>query len=391
MTALTSEATISKEEIKEGIKSLCAQYPESYWRKLDETHTYPEQFVAALTEGGWLSMLIPQIYGGLGLGMADAAIVLEEINRSGGYAAPAHAQMYTMGALLRHGSVEQKEKWLPEIAKGRVRLQAFGVTEPKAGSDTTSIATMAERVGDKYVINGEKIFISRVQHSDVMMLLARTSPQNENQKKTEGLSLILIDLQDENVKKSMRVKQISTMVNHETNDIFLNDVVVPVENRIGEEGKGFRYILSGMNAERILVSSESIGDGRYFIDKASDYARNRIVFGRPIGQNQGIQFPIAKAYVAIEAASRVRDNAATLFDKGASPGADANMAKYLASQAAWEAANVAMDTFGGYGYAVEYNIERKFREARLALVAPISSNMILSYVAEHVLGLPRSY
>ncbi len=358
---------------------------------MDEQRRYPEEFVKALTEGGWLSMLIPEEYGGLGMGVGDAAIVLEEINRAGGLAAPVHAQMYTMGALLRHGNTKQKEKWLPDIASGKLRLQAFGVTEPAAGSDTTSITTFAERVGDKYVVSGQKIFISRVQHSDLMLLLARTVPREKVQKKTDGLSLFLLDLREQIPEGKVRLKPIRTMINHETNEVFFNGAEVPVENRIGEEGQGFKYILSGLNAERILVASGALGDGRYFIDKASDYARNRIVFSRPIGQNQGIQFPLARAHIALDAATLMRDRAAELFDKGETGGAEANMAKYLSSEAAWEAANVAMTTFGGYGYAVEYNIERKFREARLALVAPVSNNLVLSYVAEHVLRMPRSF
>jgi len=382
---------ISKDEIRQGIRNLCANYPETYWREMDEQRRYPEEFVKALTEGGWLSMLIPEEYGGLGMGVGDAAIVLEEINRAGGLAAPVHAQMYTMGALLRHGNTKQKEKWLPDIASGKLRLQAFGVTEPAAGSDTTSITTFAERVGDKYVVSGQKIFISRVQHSDLMLLLARTVPREKVQKKTDGLSLFLLDLREQIPEGKVRLKPIRTMINHETNEVFFNGAEVPVENRIGEEGQGFKYILSGLNAERILVASGALGDGRYFIDKASDYARNRIVFSRPIGQNQGIQFPLARAHIALDAATLMRDRAAELFDKGETGGAEANMAKYLSSEAAWEAANVAMTTFGGYGYAVEYNIERKFREARLALVAPVSNNLVLSYVAEHVLRMPRSF
>ncbi|MDA4130022.1 MAG: acyl-CoA/acyl-ACP dehydrogenase [Thaumarchaeota archaeon] len=378
-----------REEIRQGIKDLCSKFPETYWRKKDADQEYPEEFVKALTEGGWLSMLIPEQYGGLGMGMSHASIVLEEINRSGGLAAPAHAQMYIMGAILRHGSPEQKENWLPPIAKGKVRLQAFGVTEPAAGSDTSSITTFAKRDGDLYRIHGQKIFTSRVQHSDLMLVLVRTTPREKVQKKTDGMTLLLLDLNGQ--KTHIRVKPIRTMINHETNEVFFDGAEAPVNNRIGEEGQGFRYILSGLNAERILVASESVGDGRYFVDKAVAHSSSRIVFGRPIGQNQGVQYPIAKAHISLEAASLVRDHAAMLFDRGERDGVYANMAKYLASNAAWEAANTAMDAFGGYGYAVEYNIERKFREARLPLVAPVPNNLILSHIAEHVLGLPRSY
>lgn len=388
---MSNASKISKDEIRQGIRNLSASYPETYWKEMDEQRKYPEEFVKALTEGGWLSMLIPEEYGGLGMGVSDAALVLEEINRAGGLAAPAHAQMYTMGAILRHGSPKQKEKWLPEIASGKLRLQAFGVTEPAAGSDTTSITTFAEKAGDKYIVNGQKIFISRVQHSDLMLLLARTTPREKVQKKTDGLSLFLLDLREQIPAGNVRLKPIRTMINHETNEVFFNQAEVPFENRIGEEGQGFKYILSGLNAERILVASGALGDGRYFIDKATEYAKNRIVFSRPIGQNQGIQFPLAKAHIALDAATLMRDKAAELFDKGETRGSEANMAKYLSSEAAWEAANVAMNTFGGYGYAVDYNIERKFREARLTLVAPISNNLVLSYVAEHVLWMPRSF
>jgi acyl-CoA dehydrogenase len=383
--------TVSNEEIRQGIRNLCMQFPEIYWRKMDEERKYPEEFVKALTEGGWLSMLIPTEYGGLGMGTAQAGLVLEEINRSGGLAAPAHAQMYTMGTVLRHGSKEQKERWLPQIASGKLRLQAFGVTEPTAGSDTTSIATFAEKNGDSYIVSGQKIFISRVQHSDLMLLLVRTTPKDKVVKKSDGLTVLLVDLREEMRKNTMRVRPISTMINHETNEIFFDDVEIPVENRIGEEGSGFKYILTGMNAERILVASGSLGDGKYFIDKAADYGKKRVVFGRPIAQNQGIQFPIARAHMLLESATLMRDKAAQDFDNGSTRGAEANMAKYLASEAAWEAANAAMNTYGGYGYAVEFNIERKFRETRLAMVAPVSNNMILNYVGEHVLGMPRSY
>jgi acyl-CoA dehydrogenase len=379
----------TREEVRQGIRALCSKFPETYWRELDEKRKYPEEFVNALTNGGWLSMLIPEEYGGLGMGLMEASTVLEEINRSGGVAAPAHAQMYVMGAILRHGTSEQKSIWLPSIAKGRIRLQAFGVTEPAAGSDTSSITTFAEREGDTYRIRGQKIFTSRVQHSDLMLVLVRTTLREKVQKKTDGMTLLLLDLNAQ--KEHVRVKPIHTMINHETNEVFFDDAQVPVLNRIGEEGQGFRCLLSGLNAERILVGSEAIGDGRYFVDKAAAYSRTRIVFGKPIGQNQGVQHPIAKAHISLEAASLIRDHAAALFDRGEREGTYANMAKYLASTAAWEAANAAMDTFGGYGFAVEYNIERKFREARLPMIAPVANNLILSHIAEHVLGMPRSY
>ena len=339
--------------------------------------------------GGYLACLVPEQYGGPGLGMAEAALILEEINRSGGNAAACHAQMYTMGTLLRHGSPEQKERWLPGIASGDLRLQAFAVTEPDAGSDTTRISTFAERRGDRYVVNGQKVFISRVQHSDLMVLLARTTPRDEVDKKTSGLSVFVVDLRDTG--DSVRVRPLDTMINHETNEVFFDDLEVPAANRIGEEGEGFRYILSGMNAERLLLASESIGDALFFIDRSTEYAGERVVFDRPIGQNQGIQFPIARAYMRTQAATAVRDGAVRLYDAGEPCGPEANMSKYLASEAAWEAANVAMDTFGGYGMSEEFGIERKFREARLYLVAPVANNLVLSFVAQHVLGLPRSF
>jgi acyl-CoA dehydrogenase len=381
--------TAEHEDIRSSVRELCLRFPGSYWRECDEARRYPEAFVNALTEAGWLACLIPEQYGGSGLGMLEAAIVLEEINRAGGNSTACHAQMYTMGALLRHGSEEQKRRYLPSLASGRLRLQSFAVTEPDAGSDTTRIRTFAERRGDRYVVRGRKVFTSRVQHSDLLMLLARTTPADQVRRKTDGLSVLLVDLRAAG--DGIRVNPIHTMVNHETNEVVFDGLEVPVENRIGEEGSGFRYILSGMNAERILIASESLGDGLYFVDRSTAYAKERVVFDRPIGQNQGVQFPIAKAYMAIEAARLMRDHAARLFDAGGQAGAEANMAKYLASEAAWEAANAAMTTFGGYGFAVEYDIERKFREARLPIVAPVSNNLILSYVGEHVLGLPRSY
>jgi acyl-CoA dehydrogenase len=375
--------------IRESIRALCKKFPDSYWREKDAQHQYPEEFIDELTKEGWLSALIPEQYGGSGLGMLEAGIILEEINRSGCNAAAGHAQMYTMGALLTHGNAEQKQRWLPKIATGEIRLQAFAITEPTAGSDTTSITTFAERKGDRYVIKGQKIWISRVQHSDLMMVLARTVPKDKVAKKTDGLSLFILDLREQEGK--IQVRPIETMINHETNEVFFEGAEVPVENLIGEEGKGFKYLLSGVNAERILVSSECIGDGLYFVDKAVEYASTRVVFGRPIGQNQGVQFPIAQAYMDIEAATLMRNQAANKFDEGETRGPEANMAKYLASEASWKAANVAMNTYGGFGFATEYNIERKFREARLPLVAPIANNLVVSYVAQHVLGLPRSY
>ena len=342
-----------------------------------------------LTAGGYTACLVPEEYGGPGLGMTEAALILEEINRSGGNAAACHAQMYTMGTLLRHGSAEQKERWLPGIASGDLRLQAFAVTEPSAGSDTTRISTFAERRGDRYVVNGQKVFISRVQHSDLMVLLARTTPREDTAKKTGGLSVFMVDLREAG--EAIRTRPLDTMINHETNEVFFDDLEIPVENRIGEEGEGFRYILSGMNAERLLLASESIGDALYFIERSTRYAQERVVFDRPIGQNQGVQFPIARAWIHTQAATAVRDRAVALYDRGEPCGPEANTSKYLASEAAWEAANVAMDTFGGYGMAEEFGIERKFREARLYLVAPVANNLVLSFVAQHVLGLPRSF
>jgi acyl-CoA dehydrogenase len=377
------------DEIRAAIRELCHRFPDGYWRELDQEHRYPDEFVRAMTEAGWLAVLIPEEYGGAGLGVTEAALVLEEINRSGGSALACHAQMYTMGALLRHGSAEQKQRWLPEIAAGRLRLQSFAVTEPDAGSDTTRISTFAERVGDRYRVRGRKVFISRVQHSDLLMLLCRTTRADEVARRTEGLSLLLVDLREAG--ERLKVRPIRTMVNHETNELLFDDLEVPAENRIGDEGRGFPCILSGLNAERILVASEALGDGMFFVDRSSRYAGERIVFGRPIGQNQSVQFPIARACVNLEAARLMRDRAARLFDEGADAGAEANIAKYLASEAAWEAANAAMTTFGGYGLAVEYDIERKFREARLLLIAPVSNNLVLAHVGEHLLGMPRSY
>lgn len=378
-----------QQQIRSSVRELCQQFPPEYWRSIDEERQYPEAFVKALTDAGWLAALIPEEYGGAGLGVLEGGLILEEINRSGGNAAPCHAQMYTMGTVLRHGSPEQKRRYLPSIASGQLRLQAFAVTEPDAGSDTTRITTFAERRGDVYVVHGRKIFTSRVQHSDLMLLLARTTPRDQVRKKTEGLSVFIVDMREAGSR--LQVRPIKTMVNHETNELFFDGLEVPVENRIGEEGQGFYYILSGMNVERILIASEALGDGYYFVDRASRYAGERVVFERPIGQNQGVQFPIARAYMLIEAARLMRDKAATLFDRGLPCGAEANMAKYLCSEASWEAANVAMNTFGGYGMAVEYDIERKFRENRLFMVAPISNNLVLSYVGQHILGMPRSF
>jgi len=377
------------DDLRAEVSRICGRYPSEYWQGLDRARAYPEAFVADLTEGGYLACLVPEEFGGPGLGMAEAATILEVINRSGGNAAACHAQMYTMGTLLRHGSREQKERWLPPIARGELRLQAFAVTEPDAGSDTTRISTFAERRGDRYVVNGQKVFISRVQHSDLMLLLARTTPRDEVEEKTGGLSVFVVDLREAG--DAVRVRPLATMINHETNELFFDDLEIPVENRIGEEGQGFRYILSGMNAERLLLASESIGDALFFIDRASAYANERMVFDRPIGRNQGIQFPIARAYIHAQGAIAVRDGAVSLYDAGEPCGPEANMSKYLASEAAWEAANVAMDTFGGYGMAEEFGIERKFREARLYLVAPVANNLVLSFVAQHVLGLPRSF
>ncbi|WHY71476.1 acyl-CoA dehydrogenase family protein [Fictibacillus enclensis] len=377
------------EMIRKSVKGLCERFPESYWRELDEGHDYPTAFVEALTSEGWLSVLIPEEYGGAGLGMEEACIILEEINRSGGNAGACHAQMYTMGALLRHGNEEQKQRLLPKIASGELRLQAFGITEPTAGSDTTSIQTFAERKGDKYIVHGQKIWTSRAEHSDLMMLLARTTPKDKVEKKTDGLSLFILDMKEQ--KDKIDIRPIDTMINHATTEVFIEGAEIPVENLIGEEGKGFRYVLGGMNAERILIASESVGDGMYFVDKSVQYANERVVFGRPIGQNQGVQFPISKSYMDIQAAKLMRDKAAQLFDEGENCGAEANMAKYLASEATWKAANAAMDTYGGYGFAAEYNIERKFREARLFIVAPVTNNLVVSFVGQHVLGLPRSF
>ncbi|OLO37947.1 acyl-CoA dehydrogenase [Alkalihalophilus pseudofirmus] len=378
-----------QEDIRAGVRSLCSRFDLEYWSKCDKEGKYPEEFVDAMSKAGWLGVLIPEEFGGSGLGMTEAAIILQEINSSGGSSAACHAQMYTMGSVLKHGSDEQKKKYLPEIAEGSLRLQAFGVTEPDAGSDTTKIKTFAKKKGDRYVINGQKIFISRYQHSDMILLLTRTTPRDEVKKKIDGMSLFLIDLRE--VGDSIEASPIETMINHETNVLYINDLEVSADCLVGEEGKGFYYLLDGINAERILVASECIGDGKWFTEQSVKYANERVVFDRPIGKNQGIQFPVAKAYMSVQAAETMNFKAATKFDKGLSCGPEANMAKYLASEASWEAADVAMTTFGGYGVAVEYHIERKWRETRLFRTAPISNNLILSFVSEHVLKMPRSY
>jgi len=390
MDVRTESESPVRTALRTRIRELCAKYPDEYWRKVDRERAYPEEFVAALTDAGYLAALIPEEYDGAGLGIVEASIILEEVNRSGGNSGAAHAQMYTMGTLLRHGSDEQKRRYLPKIAGGELRLQAFGVTEPDAGSDTTKIKTRAVRNGDKYVVNGQKVFISRVQHSDLMILLARTTPLDQVKKRSDGLSVFLVDLHQA-IGHGLTVTPIRTMMNHETNQLFFQDVEVPAVNLIGEEGKGFRYILDGMNAERILIAAECVGDGYWFVDRAVRYAKERVVFDRPIGQNQGISFPLAQAYIHTRAADLMRMDAARKFDSGRPCGPEANMAKHLAAEASWEAANVALQTHGGYGFTEEYDIERKFRETRLYLVAPLSTNLILSYVAEHVLGLPRSY
>jgi acyl-CoA dehydrogenase len=378
------------EDLRSGVRSLCREYPDTYWRELDATRTYPDAFVKALTDAGYLAALIPEDYGGSGLGVTEASIIMEEINRSGANAGACHAQMYTMGTLLRHGSEEQKRKYLPKIASGELRLQAFGVSEPTTGSDTTQLKTTATRKGDKYVIRGQKIWISRAEHSDLLLLIVRTTPIAELKKRSDGLSVLLIDMRGA-VGHGLTIRPIRTMMNHATTELFFDDLEVPVDALVGEQGKGFHYLIDGLNAERILIAAECVGDGRWFVDRATKYAKDRVVFNRPIGQNQGIQFPIARAHVNVEAAHLMRTRAAELFDRGEPCGAEANMAKLLAADASWEAANVAVQTYGGFGFAEDYDIERKFRETKLYQVAPISTNMILAYMAEHVLGLPRSY
>jgi acyl-CoA dehydrogenase len=382
----------AKEEhpaIRDGVRNLCRDFPDAYWRQLDRDQGYPSAFVDALAAAGYLASLIPEQYGGSGLGVTEAGIILEEINRSGANAGACHAQMYVMGTLLRHASEQQKRRYLPQIARGELRLQAFAVTEPNSGSETTRIETRAVRRGDRYIVNGQKIFISRVKQSDLMLLLARTTPYGELEDKTQGLSVFLVDLRD--VKGSLQVQPLETMMNHHTNVLYFEDVEIPAENLIGEEGRGFRYIIDGWNAERILIASDAIGDGRWFIDRATAYARDRVVFGKPIGANQGVQFPIAQAFAHIESADLMRFEAAGKFDAGEKCGAEANMAKLLASEASWEAANVCVNTHGGYGFARDYDVERKFRETRLYTVAPVSNNLILAFLGHNVLGLPRSY
>jgi acyl-CoA dehydrogenase len=383
------QLTEEQQAIRETIRKVCANFPDSYWREIDKKGEYPQGFVDRLTKDGWLSALIPEEYGGMGLGMTEASIILEEINRSGGNATACHAQMYTMGTLLRHGSEEQKRRYLPGIAKGELRLQAFAVTEPNAGSDTTRIETMAVRKGDRYIVNGQKIFISRVLQSDLMLLLARTTPYQELTDKSRGLSVFIVDLRT--IKGKLEVTPLDMMINHHTNTVFFEDAEVPAVNLIGEEGMGFRYILDGMNAERILVAGEAIGDGYWFTERASKYASERKVFGRPIGANQGIQFPIAQAYAKIKAADLMRYQAAWKFDNKMRCAEEANVAKLLAAEAAWEAANACLNTHGGYGFASEFDVERKFRETRLLTVAPVSANLILAFLGQNVLGMPKSY
>jgi len=378
------------QDIRDAVRALCAKFPDEYHRKIDAARAYPEEFVAALTSAGWLAALIPTEYGGAGLGLTEASVIMEEINRSGGNSGACHGQMYNMGTLLRHGSAAQKAFYLPKIASGQWRLQSMGVTEPDAGTDTTKIKTTAVKKGDRYLINGQKVWISRVQHSDWMILLARTTPLAEVRKKSEGLSIFMVDLRLAE-KAGMAVRPIANMVNHETNELYFENLELPIDNLIGQEGQGFKYILDGLNAERALIAAECIGDGYWFIDRITQYAKERHVFGRPIGQNQGVQFPIADAYIEVEAANLMRYKACALFDAQQPCGAEDNMAKYLAAKASWEAANVCLQYHGGFGFAAEYDIERKFRETRLYQVAPISTNMIYAYIAEHVLGLPRSY
>jgi len=378
------------QELRDAVRALCRTFDSAYWQKVDHARGYPEAFVKALTEAGWLAALIPQEFGGSGLGLTEASVIMEEINFSGGNAGSCHGQMYNMGTLLRHGSAAQKLQYLPKIATGELRLQSMAVTEPTTGTDTTQLKTTAVKKGDRYVVNGQKVWISRIQHSDLMILLARTTPLAEVTRKADGMSIFIVDLKQA-MGHGMTVRPILNMVNHETNEVFFDNLEIPVENLIGEEGKGFRYILDGLNAERTLIAAECIGDAYWFIDRARNYASERQVFGRAIGQNQGIQFPIADNYIETEAANLMRFKACALFDAGQPCGAEANMAKYLAAKASWEAANTCLQTFGGFGFACEYDVERKFRETRLYQVAPISTNLIYSYVAEHLLGLPRSF
>ncbi len=378
------------QDLRDAMRDLCKQYPDEYWRKIDEARGYPEAFVDALTQAGWMATLIPEQFGGSGLGLAEASVVMEEINRNGGNAGACHGQMYNMNTLLRHGSDAQKKLYLPKIASGELRLQSMGVTEPSTGTDTTKLKTTAEKKGDRYVINGQKVWISRIQHSDLMILLARTTAVDQVKRKSDGMSIFLVDLHQA-IGNGLTVQPIRNMVNHETNELFFDNLEIPVDSLIGEEGKGFKYILDGLNAERTLIAAECVGDAYWFIDRATKYANERIVFDRPIGQNQGVQFPIAENYIETEAANLMRWKACELFDAHQACGAEANMAKYLAAKASWEAANVCLQTHGGFGFACEYDIERKFRETRLYQVAPISTNLIYSYIAEHVLGLPRSF
>ena len=383
-------ATSDHREIREAIRALCAQFPDAYFRQVDAERAYPEAFVAALMEAGWLAAMIPEEYGGAGLGLCAASVILEEINRCGANAGAVHGQVYNMGTLLRHGSEAQKRRYLPEIAAGKLRIQSMAVTEPSAGTDTTGIRTTALLRGDRYVVNGQKVWISRVQHSDLMVLLARTTPLADVARRSDGMSVFIVDLRDA-VGHGLTVRPIRNLVNHETNELFFDDLEIPAENLIGEEGRGFRYLLDGLNAERALIAAECIGDGYWFVDRAVQYANSRVVFDRPIGRNQGVQFPIAEAYIEIEAANLMRYRACERFDAGEPCGAEANMAKHLAAKASWEAANVCLQTHGGFGFAAEYDVERKFRETRLYQVAPVSTNMVFAYVAEHVLGLPRSF
>jgi alkylation response protein AidB-like acyl-CoA dehydrogenase len=390
MAAAASDQRTDIDQIRAAVRALCAEFPGEYWRAKDRTRAYPSEFVAALTKSGFLACLIPEEYGGSGLDITHAGAILEEIHRSGCNGGACHAQMYTMGTILKHGSAAQKARWLPKIASGELRLQAFGVTEPTSGTDTLSLRTTAVRQGDRYLVNGQKVWTSRAEHSDLMLLLARTTAKEQVQKRTDGLSVLVVDMRTAR-NNGLSIRPLETMMNHSSTEVFFDDVAVPADNLIGEEGKGFRYIIDGMNAERILIAHECIGDARWFIEKATDYAKERIVFGRPIGQNQGIQFPIARAYAATEAANLMVGEAAHLFDTGKPCGAQANMAKLLASEAAWQAAEACVQTHGGFGFAAEYDVERKFRETRLYQVAPISTNLILAFLGEHVLGLPRSY
>jgi acyl-CoA dehydrogenase len=383
-------ADTSYPDLRDGVRALCAQFDSAYWQKVDEARAYPEEFVDALTKAGWMSALIPEQYGGSGLSLTEATVIMEEVTRSGGNAGCCHGQMYNMNTLLRNGSEAQKKKFLPKIASGELRMQAMGVTEPTAGTDTTKIKTVAVRKGDRYVVNGQKVWTSRLQHSDLMILLARTTPLAEVKKKSDGMSVFLVEKKAA-LGKGLTMRPIRNMVNHETNEVFLDNLEIPAENLIGEEGKGFKYLLDGLNAERILIAAECIGDGYWFVERAVTYAKDRVVFDRPIGQNQGVQFPIAECHMEIEAANLMRYKAAAMYDAKQHCGAEANMAKHLAAKASWEAANVCLQTHGGFGFAAEYDVERKFRETRLYLVAPISTNLILSYIAEHVLGLPRSF